>query len=512
MAGRSQERGSSAPILQLFLDAQAGPLYRQVYEAVRRSVLEGRLLPGSRLPPSRTLARELGCSRNSVVTAYEQLYAEGYLESRVGAGSFVSEVLPEALLNARPLPESEASQAPAPRPLSLRGEAISGLRRTRVQEVLRPDRAFLPGMPDPDGFPFDLWSRLLARSWRRPPTQRFVSSAAGGLPELREALADYLNRARDLDCEPGQVLVTGGAQQAVSLTAQLLLNPGETAVMEEPGYPGLRGPLLAAGANIKPIRLDAEGLSVEALEKEAPEARLILVAPSHHYPLCTVMSLKRRLELLEWARAKGAWVLEDDYDSEYRYRGRPLAALQALDSHARGGAGRVLYVGSFSKVLFPSLRLGYLVVPADLAERFERARAALDEHPSMIAQPALADFLNEGHFAAHLRRMRLLYERRQAALIEAAGQELSGLLTLRPDEAGLHLVAEPEDGLARRLSDREMEERAARRGIVCRALSRYYQDPRPDKNRRRGILLGYAAVPESAMRPACRDLAGALTD
>jgi GntR family transcriptional regulator/MocR family aminotransferase len=256
------------------------------------------------------------------------------------------------------------------------------------------------------------------------------------------------------------------------------------------------------------VPLDAEGLSVAALRERAADARMLLVAPSHHYPLCTVMSLKRRLELLDWARECQAWIVEDDYDSEYRYAGRPLAALQALDSPARGGAGRVLYVGSFSKVLFPSLRLGYLVVPKDLAERFERGRAALDEHPSLIAQPALAAFLTEGHFAAHLRRMRQLYAARQRALLNAAEEELAGLLNLLPDEAGLHLVAEPSADLAARMNDREMEARAAERGILVRALSRYYQGTPA----RSGLLLGYAAVPEERMKSACRELTEALRD
>ncbi len=506
-----EKRASRAPLLQIALEAEgkAGPLYRQLYDAVRRAVLEGRLPPGTRLPPSRTLAAELGCSRNTVMTAYEQLHAEGYLEGRVGAGSFVSQVLPEALLNARPLPKERAeAEPPAPRPLSRRGEVLAPLHSTRERAPVRKDRAFLPGLPDPDHFPFDVWSRLLARSWRRPPTRHFLTAAAGGLPELREALAEHLRRARDLDCEAGQLLITNGAQQAVSLAAQLLIDPGETVAMEEPGYPGLRGPLLAAGARIEAVPLDGEGLSVRALAERAPQARMALVAPSHHYPLCTVMSLKRRLELLDWAREREAWIVEDDYDSEYRYAGRPLAALQALDSPARGGAGRVLYVGSFSKVLFPSLRLGYLVVPKDLAERFERARAALDEHPSLIAQPALAAFLSEGHFAAHLRRMRQLYAARQRALLEAAEEELSGLLTLLPDEAGLHLVAEPSAGLAARMNDAEMEERAARRGILVRALSRYYQGAPA----RSGLLLGYAAVPKEHMKGACRELAEALRE
>jgi GntR family transcriptional regulator/MocR family aminotransferase len=302
--------------------------------------------------------------------------------------------------------------------------------------------------------------------------------------------------------------VTSGAQQAVDLAARLLLDPGDRVWLEDPGYVGLRGPLVAAGAAPVPLPVDGEGLSVAAGraadEGDGAPARMAIVSPSHQYPLGVVTSLARRLELLGWAREAGAWILEDDYDSEFRYAGRPLAALQGLDA----GGGRVVYLGSFSKVLFPSLRIGYLVVPPALVEPFRAARAALEDHPAATAQPALAAFIAEGHFAAHVRRMRTLYQARQQALLAAAERHLPGLLLLRADEAGMHLVADLAPELAGRLDDREASARARAAGLVAPPLSAYRFAEVGDG--RQGLLLGYAAVPEERMDEMARRLAAAL--
>lgn len=500
------KRAKPAPILQFDLGRYDGPVYQRLYLALREAVLEGRLPPGSRIPSSRALAEELACSRNTVVTAFDQLHAEGYLDRQIGSGSFVSKVLPEELLVARPQPSRSAEATPAPRSLSPRGAALAASRLLEAGTQPR-QRAFLPGLADPEHFPFDLWSKLLTRAWRRPPASLFMHGHPAGLLALREVLAAHLNRARNLDCTAEQIIITTGAQQALALAAQLLLSPGEEVWIEDPGYPGLRGPLTAAAARSCPVPVDAEGLSVSAGRVRAPKARMAVVSPSHHYPLSVVMSLSRRLELLDWARQNAAWIIEDDYDSEYRYAGRPLAALQSLDSPQRGGAGRVLYIGSFSKTLFPSLRLGYLVVPADLAERFVAARHALDDHSSAITQPVLADFIGEGHFATHLRRMRKLYGERQVALLRIAEERLSGLLEFTPDEAGLHLVAGLGGKLAGRMDDQQAVTAAAQAGVSVGALSRYYLEAPP----RQGLLLGYAAVPEEIMGVACDRLAKALT-
>ncbi|SMF78252.1 transcriptional regulator, GntR family [Tistlia consotensis] len=500
-------RRAFVPLLSLSLDESAAePLFRQLYGQLREAILSGRLPGGQRLPSSRLLAGELACSRNTVVGAFEQLLAEGYLEGRRGSGTYVSSVLPDELLTARGLPAPVPETAPAPQ-LGRRGRRLAAL--TRPGERTRGGgTAFVPGLPDLAAFPFDVWGRLLGRFWRHPPERLARHGDTAGYLPLRRAVADYLGAVRALRVEPEQVFVTSGAQHAVDLAARLLLDPGDRVWLEDPGYVGLRGPLVAAGAEPVPLPVDGEGLSVAAGRAADGAAgcsgRLAIVSPSHQYPLGVVMSLARRLELLAWAREAGAWIIEDDYDSEFRYGGRPLAALQGLDA----GGGRVVYLGSFSKVLFPSLRLGYLVVPPALVEPFRTARAALDDHPALTVQPALAAFIAEGHFAAHVRRMRALYQARQQALLAAAERHLDGLLLLRPDEAGMHLVAELAPDLAARITDREASERACAAGLIAPPLSAYrFGEAGP---LRQGLLLGYAAVPEERMGEAVARLARAL--
>lgn len=504
-------RASTAPLFTLTLERGAGapPLYRQVYDQVRLAVLEGRLSPGARLPSTRILAEELRCSRNTVVGAFEQLLAEGYLEGHVGSGTYVSRVLPDELLSVR---------APGPRrPAGATGEGPGlGERGRRLARLDPPGaparrddgrRAFVPGMPETAFFPFAVWGRLVGRFWRVPPRELLRPGEPGGFRPLREAIAAYLRAVRALPVEPEQVFVTSGAQQALDLVARLLLDPGEKVWIEDPGYAGLRGPLLAAGAEVVPLPVDAEGIAVAEGRRRAPDARMAVVTPARQYPLGLAMSLPRRLELLAWAQQVSAWVVEDDYDSEYRYAGRPLAPLQSLDE----GAGRVVYVGSLSKVLFPSIRLGYLVVPPALVEPVNRARAVLEDHPALALQPALAAFITEGHFAAHLRRMRALYQARQDAMLAAARRHLDGLVTLSGSEAGLHLLARlVQPGPSRPgLGDREASARAAAAGLVAPPLSAYYFDG-PPPGGTDALLLGFSAVPEEVMDGQIAKLARAL--
>jgi GntR family transcriptional regulator/MocR family aminotransferase len=456
------------------------------------------MLPaGTRLPSTRALAAELGVSRTTVVTAFEALLAEGYLEGRVGSGTFVAGSLPDELLSAKPEGgREEVRPSRSGRRLSERGALLAATPTTAVRDQGEP-RAFRPGVPALDEFPHAVWRRIVGKLWRRPPGGLFGYGDPAGYGPLREAIAGHLGATRAVRCVPEQVIVVSGSQQALDLAARVLLDPGDAAWVEDPGYMGARGALSGAGARLVPVPVDGEGLEVAAGIAREPNARLACVTPSHQYPLGVTMSLGRRLELLGWAGRAGAWVIEDDYDSEYRYTGRPLEALQGLDTEER-----VLYVGTFSKVLFPALRLGYLVVPPDLVDAFVSARELTDRHPPTVDQAILADFIAEGHFGRHIRRTRALYARRQAALVEQAARELRGLLDVRPAAAGMHLVGRLPEGV----DDHEASRRAARLGVEAPPVSLYGGAPRG----RGALMLGYAAVGELEMRRAVRRLAEAL--
>lgn len=459
------------------------PMHRQLYFELREAILERRLRPGARLPSSRSLAGDLGVSRNTVLAAFEQLLAEGYIEGRVGAGSFVTEQLPEDALMARADRSvwanqncETANERQGPRP-SNRGAYLAGL----TGSGSRP-RAFSPGLPELAEFPFETWAKLLQKHWRAPPESFLIGSDAQGFKGLREALASYLGAARAVRCDADQVFVVSGAQQALDLCARVLLDPKDKVWVEEPGYPGLIGALTAAGATVEAIAVDGEGIDVGQGRQLAPDARMACVSPSHQFPLGVTMSLARRLDLLDWARDADAFVLEDDYDSEYRYAGHPLAALQGLDAD-----GRVIYVGTMSKVMFPGLRLGYMVVPKHLVAPFSAVRRLTDTHPSTLAQPAMAEFIADGSLTAHIRRMRALYARRQKTLIETA-EPYRDRIALAPAEAGMHLVA----NLANGVDDVEVSAKARLAGVEVPALSGFFRGA----NKRSGLLLGYAGVPE----------------
>jgi GntR family transcriptional regulator/MocR family aminotransferase len=476
--------------------ASAVPLYRQLYSALRTAILTGRLRSGTRLPATRSLASEYGISRNTVLNAYGQLLAEGYVEGEVGSGTYVARTLPDELLSARVCAPHAPQQTHVRRTLSQRGALLT---TTRVPTPRFPGelKAFRPGVPALDVFPFELWSRLVARRWRRPQRSLLGYGDPAGYRPLREAIATYLGEARAVRCDPEQVIVVAGSQQALDLAARMLLDVGDAAWIEDPGYLGARGALLGAGAQLVPVPVDDEGLDVAAGTARNSEARLIYVSPSHQYPYGMTMSLPRRLALLEWASHAGAWVLEDDYDSEYRYAGRPLAALQGLDRE-----GRVIYLGTFSKVLFPALRLGYMVVPADLVEAFVAARALCDRHSPSLDQVALAEFIADGHFARHIRRMRALYAERQAILVAAAAQDLDGVLDVPAAEAGMHLVGWlPEGG-----DDVLASHQLAAHGVEAPPLSLYSLTGL----QRGGLLLGYTAVGEKGIREGVRRMARAL--
>lgn len=484
LAGLALDRASSAP------------LYTQLYERLRQAILAGQLASGLQLPSSRALATELGISRNTVITAFQQLLAEGYIEGKLGSGTYVAPALPDDLLHVRARAASMSAPHSKGASLSQRGMLL-GSASLNVPGRPGPPRAFHPGIPALDMFPFDIWSRLLTKHWRRPPRELLGYGDPAGYRPLREAIAAYLGVARAVRCNAEQVIVIAGSQQGLDIAARLLLDPGDAAWIEDPGYPGARGALLGAGAQLIAVPIDQEGLDVATGTAMHADARLAYVSPSHQYPLGITMSLARRLALLEWARRSDAWVLEDDYDSEYRYAGRPLAALQGLDT-----AQRVIYIGTFSKVLFPALRLGYLVVPPDLVDAFIKGRALSDRHSPTLDQAVLADFIAEGHFARHIRRMRALYEERQAILIEAAKRSLAGLLTLQPAEAGMHLIG----WLPAAVDDLAASQRAAALGIEAPPLSHYALRPLQAG----ALLLGYAGLRPDEIHEGVRKLAQAL--
>lgn len=464
--------------------ASATPLFRQLYEAIKQTILSGKISPGMQLPPTRALSELFGISRQTVLNAYAQLIAEGYLSGTVGKGTFVSASL---ALSGKSKPNTPA---PTPlqllRPLSARGQCFVGP-QTALNIHEGELKAFRIGMPSIDVFPFDIWARLEARRWRRPSHELGYSDPAGYAP-LRAALAAYLRASRGVHCAPEQIVITSGSQQALFLIATLLLAPNDGAWVEEPGYRGINASLRAAQAHICPVPIDNEGLCVSYGIAHHPDAKMVYVTPSHQLPLGVTMSLQRRLELLAWAAENRSWIVEDDYDSEYRYTGPPLASLQSLDR-----VGCVIYVGTLSKVLFPGLRLGYLVLPPSLVDAFVQARAILDRHAAIVPQMVLADFIAEGHFGRHIKRTREVYAERRSALLEAINTHLVDELQPGPADAGLQLSTTFRD----QRNDLAVAHAAAQKGLEVRALSRFYnveESPDSGHNRASGLVLGFAPI------------------
>ncbi|GHO88524.1 MocR-like pyridoxine biosynthesis transcription factor PdxR [Dictyobacter formicarum] len=478
------------------------PLHRQLYERLCTAIITGQLPSETPLPSTRALASELGVARKTVIHAYEDLSAEGYIVGTVGSATRVARLLPDEVFFSSKerlgIPSAPLSSA-APATISQRG-SLTQARSLSYSSQLPPEReirAFRVGLPALDLFPYELWGRLLARRGRHSLPSLFSYQEAAGYRPLREAIAHHLAVARGVRCTPEQVIVVAGAQAGMDLAFRILLDAGEPVWAENPGYFGVHGALVAAGARLVPVPVDRQGLDVSAGVKLAPQARLAVVAPSHQFPLGVTMSLTRRLALLNWAGQNGAWLLEDDYDSEYRYTGHPLEALQGLDRHER-----VIYLGSFSKVLFPGLRLGYLVVPSSLIEAFAAVRRLVDTHVPVLEQMVVADFMLEGHFQRHLRRMRECYAARRSALIAEVQRTLAGLLDLQVSEAGLHLAG----WLPQGSDDQQAAEQAAAYGVEVVPLSRLCLVPisRP------GLLLGFAAVNEESIRQGVLHLARAL--
>lgn len=457
------------PTLHLAVDRDVDePIHRQVREGLRRAILEGRLRPGQRLPSTRMLALDLGVSRLPVLNAYEQLLHEGYLVGRTGSGTYVSDAVPDELL--RPAPAN-----------TRHGNAA----RTRAR-FDRPastvwNLALLPfqvGVPALDLFPHAAWKKLVVRQLRIESTERLSYADPAGFEALRLSVAEHLRSARAVRCEASQVLIVPGSQAALRIAAAALLEAGDRVAIEEPGYFGAQRALRSSGAELIPVPVDAEGLNVAALRKRGTRIRAVYVTPSHQYPLGVTMSAARRFALLEWAAQRNAWILEDDYDSEYRHISRPIAALQGMDAR-----DRVIYIGTFSKSLCPGVRLGYLVVPPELWERFYHARLAFDFFTPTLYQRALAEFLNGGQFARHLRRMRGVYLERRDALLRGLARHCANLLQVHNADAGLHVTVLLRQGT----DDQQLVARLRSRGLAALPLSSSYVGP----DRQPGLLLGF---------------------
>jgi GntR family transcriptional regulator/MocR family aminotransferase len=461
------------------------PMHRRLAAELRDAVLGGRLAPGTRLPGSRELARDLGLSRNTVLDAMGQLVAEGYLEGRARSGTYVRSDVPLRQTRARGTGGPPAGRAV----LSSRGQRLAAV-PAGAEDARLP---FCPGVPALDEFPRALWARLTSAVLRGEPAQRLNYGDAQGYRPLRAAIAAYVRAARGVHADADQVLVVSGAQQGLDLVARLLLQPGDAAWIEDPGYAGARAALAGAGARLVPIAVDGEGMNVREGRRRSPRARLVHVSPSHQYPLGGTLSLPRRLELLEWARAARAVVVEDDFDSEFQYVGRPAPALQALD-----GAGSVVYLGTFSRALFPGLRLAYLILPPSLVSAFVRVKGAVDRGAPGVEQAVLARFLSEGHFARHLRRMRVVYRQRRAELLGQAARHLEGRIEIEPAAAGLQVVG----WLPEAASDCAVSAALKRRGLGAPPLSGFTVA----RVMRPGLVLGFAHMRPAEIRSAVRTM------
>jgi GntR family transcriptional regulator/MocR family aminotransferase len=470
------------------------PLHRQIYESYRTKIVSRELRAGQSVPSSRELARALRISRQPVLNAYAQLLAEGYFETRAGTGTFVARSFPGRLAHSatRTLP----APAPRPRSVSAQASALPPYEPPYWAEHVGP---FQIGQPALQEFPLRTWSQLVARCGRRMDAGTLRYGNLMGLEKLREAIANYLRTSRGVRCEAQQVMIVSGSQQALDISTRVLLNRGAPVWIENPGYWLARHVLKGAGCRTVPVPVDGDGLNVAEGIKQCRHGRAAFVAPSHQYPLGVMMSAARRLELLEWAHAVGAWIIEDDYDSEYRYDSMPIASLQGLDRHSR-----VIYVGTFTKVLFPSLRLGYVVIPKDLVERFLAFRRAMDLGPPYQTQAVVAEFIGTGHFSRHIRRMRTIYAERRRILVQEIERAFGDSCTVVGADAGMHIAV-----LMRGpVQDQKVAAKAMRRNVAVSPLSLAYVGPALHQ----GFVLGFGNADVAQIPEGVRQLRKCLGD
>ncbi|MGA0571349.1 PLP-dependent aminotransferase family protein [Variovorax sp. VNK109] len=483
------------------LDGQ-GSLYTQLYRCIRAAILAKTLLPEHRLPSTRDMATELGVSRNTVLQAYEQLLAEGYLESRLGSGTYVAGRIPDEALAVRKDASKQAS-VPARVPLRLLSEYARRVVGPESASLMPPDPRlridFRYGAPNLDDFPAEEWRALTAQRLRRLGKPSLMYAEPGGHLPLREAIVRYVREHRGINCTAQDVIVVNGSQQALDIVARALLDPGDRVLMENPTYPGARVAFQALGAKIESIPVDSEGLDVNRVMRLQHRAKLAYVTPSHQFPTGGVMMLARRLSFLQWAHDSQAFVLEDDYDSEYRYSGRPIEAIQSLDTY-----GQVIYLGTFSKILAPSLRLGYIISPPALTATLQRIKSVTDRHTSLLSQEVLAEFIQSGQFERHLRRSRTRNSGRRQALLRALNKAFGDSISVQGENAGLHVLLWFRDRPASQIDD--IVQRATAKGIGVYSIAPYYAGTPP----RAGLLLGYGSLEEVEIVAGVNALAQAL--
>ena len=446
------------------------PMHRQIYSALRRYILEGQIQAQTLLPSTRSLAEDLKVGRNTVIAAYDQLLSEGFIEARGGSGTWVA-----------PIQQNRNAAAPSKlqcnsRRLSRRGQTIvNGPQPPRNAGVIN----FHPGVPETASFPFSIWSSLLVRNSRSRDEALLGYLSFAGHPGLRQTIASNISLSRGISCTADQVIVVTGAQAALDLVSRVLTDEGDHVWMEEPGYLGAKSAFLAAGAQLAPLKVDRRGWNLS--DPDLPRPRLIYVTPSCQWPFGTIMRIEERLQLLDIAERSGAWIVEDDYDGEYRFRGRPVPALRGLDH-----TDRVVYIGSFGKTLIPALRIGYLIVPRELSESFDRAVSITGQFAPLILQATVADFIKQGYFATHLKRMRRLYARRQANFVKLCEEHLGDWISVHENDSGMQLLG----SFKRPFKDSDVVAAALREGLDVQGISINYHSTEPEH----GLLLGYAAM------------------
>lgn len=465
-----------AGLMRLSLDilsvdrAADEPMHRQIYAALRRLMLDGQIQQHTLLPSTRTLAEDLRVGRNTVIAAYDQLLAEGFIEARAGSGTWVAPIK-----QARPAPVHTKRRADR---LSRRGQTIvDGPQPPRNAGVIN----FHPGVPETESFPFSIWSSLLVRNARCRDESLLGYLHFAGHPGLRATIASNISLSRGVSCSPDQVIVVTGAQAALDLVSRVLMDEGDHVWMEEPGYLGAKSAFLASGARLAPLKVDRRGWNLA--DPDLPAPRLIYVTPSCQWPFGTIMRIEERLQLLDIAERNGAWIIEDDYDGEYRYRGRPVPALRGLDH-----SDRVVYIGSFGKTLIPALRIGYLIVPPDLADSFDKAVSITGQFAPLLLQATVNDFIQQGYFATHLKRMRRLYARRQAHFVKLCEEHLGEWIAVSENDSGMQLLA----SFRKPFKDPEVVAAALKEGLDVQGVSINYHSSKPEH----GLLLGYAALDE----------------